>query len=69
MWLVFIACLIVSPLAFWLMNDWLNKYEYRVNISIWIFAGVGILAIALFAISIQTIKAAFANPVKSLKIE
>jgi ABC-type antimicrobial peptide transport system permease subunit len=71
MWLVFIACLIASPLAFWLMKDWLNKYEYRVDLSIWVFAGVGILslAIALFTISIQIIKAAIANPVKSLKTE
>lgn len=71
MWLVLIACVIASPLAFWLMHDWLNKYDYRVNISLWIFVGVGLLAlaIALFTVSTQAIKAALANPIKSLKTE
>jgi putative ABC transport system permease protein len=71
MWLVLIACVIASPLAFWLMKDWLDKYEYRVDISAWVFAAVGMLAfvIALFTVSTQAIKAAFANPVKSLKSE
>ncbi|AXY74351.1 ABC transporter permease [Paraflavitalea soli] len=69
--LVLIACVIASPLAFWLMHDWLNQYDYRVNISLWIFLAVGILAlaIALFTVSAQAIKAALANPVKSLKTE
>ena len=71
MWLVLIACVIASPLAFWLMKDWLDKYEYRVDIGAWVFLAVGILAfvIALFTVSIQSIKAALTNPVKSLKTE
>lgn len=71
MWLVLIACVIASPLAFWLMKDWLDKYEYRVDISAWIFLVVGGMAIviALFTVSTQAIKAALGNPVKSLKAE
>jgi putative ABC transport system permease protein len=70
-WLVLIACLIASPLAYWFMKDWLNKYDYRVNISFEVFAAVGMLAlvIALFTVSTQAIKAAITNPVKSIKTE
>ncbi len=69
--LVLIACLIASPLAFWLMKDWLQKYDYRIDISWWvlIIAGVLALVIALLTVSTQAIKAAISNPVKSLRTE
>jgi len=69
--LVLIACLIASPLSFWLMQDWLQKYDYRISISWWVFAVAGLLAvvIALLTVSTQAIKAAMANPVKSLRTE
>lgn len=69
--LVLIACLIASPLAFWLMKDWLQKYDYRIDISWWIFIIAGVLAliIALLTVSTQAIKAAISNPVKSLRTE
>lgn len=70
-WLVLAGCLIASPLAFWLMNDWLQGYDYRINISWWVFIVAGIVAIviALLTVSAQAIKAAVANPVKSLRSE
>ena len=69
--LVFIAMLIASPIAWFAMNNWLQNYEYRVHISWWMFAIAGVLAIviALFTVSVQAIKAAIANPVKSLRTE
>lgn len=69
--LVVLSCLVAFPVAWWLMYNWLQNYQYRVEISWWIFlaaAGSAIL-IALFTISFQAIKAAFANPVKSLRTE
>jgi ABC-type antimicrobial peptide transport system permease subunit len=70
-WLVFLACLIASPLAYWLMHDWLQKYDYRIDISWWVFAIAGLVAvaIALFTVSTQAIKAALRNPVRSLRSE
>jgi ABC-type antimicrobial peptide transport system permease subunit len=69
--LVLLACLITSPLTFWLMKNWLNKYEFRIEISWWVFAVSGMIAIliALLTVSFQAIKAAIANPVKSLRTE
>ena len=69
--LVLISCLIATPIAYYFMNEWLQKYTYRTEISWWIFAvaGFGALAIALFTVSYQAIKAAVMNPVKSLKTE
>jgi len=69
--LVMIACLIASPLAFLLMNGWLQKYDYRIDISWWVFIVAGVLAlvIALLTVSTQAIKAAISNPVKSLRTE
>lgn len=70
-WLVIMGCLIASPLAFLLMKNWLQGYDYRINIHWWVFAfaGVAALAIALLTVSAQAIKAAVANPVKSLRSE
>ncbi len=69
--LVIIAAIIAFPLAWWFMHDWLKDFAYRVNISWWIFlvAAVIALTIAIITISIQAIKAAMANPVKSLRTE
>jgi len=69
--LVIIAFVIASPVAWWIMHNWLQDFAYRINISWWIFLGAGILAIAiaLATISFQAIKAAIANPVKSLRTE
>jgi predicted permease len=69
--LVVLSCLVAFPLASWIMNNWLSNYQYRITISWWIFAAAGIVAIiiALLTISFQSIKAAMANPVKSLRTE
>jgi putative ABC transport system permease protein len=69
--LVFIAIVIASPVAWWAMNKWLQDFAYRVPISWWIFlvAGVLVIFIALATISFQAIKAAIANPIKSLRSE
>ncbi len=69
--LVLISLLIASPIAYYFMNDWLQQYQYRSNISWWVFAiaGAGALLITLLTISFQSIKAALVNPVKSLRSE
>jgi ABC-type antimicrobial peptide transport system permease subunit len=69
--LVIISCVIAAPVAYYFMQDWLQKYPYRTIISWWIFvaAGAGALIITLLTISFQAIKAAVANPIKSLKSE
>jgi putative ABC transport system permease protein len=68
---VLIASVIAFPIAWWLMNKWLEDFPYRVNISWWIFgiAAIAALVIALITVSFQTIKAAITNPVKSLRAE
>jgi len=70
-YLVGIACLIAVPVTWWAMNSWLQNFAYRVNIAWWVFAVAIItaLVIALFTVSSQAIKAALANPIKSLKAE
>jgi putative ABC transport system permease protein len=69
--LVFIAAIIAFPLAWWFMNDWLKDFAYRVNVSWWVFILAGVIAafVALMTVSFQAIKAAVANPVKSLRTE
>jgi len=69
--LVAISSLIAFPVAWWMMHNWLNDYAYRINISWWVFVFAGVLAsvIALLTVSFQAIKAAVANPVKSLRTE
>ncbi len=69
--LVVISCLVSFPLAWWALNNWLLNYEYRIEISWWIFPAAGILAslIALLTISFHAIKTAMLNPVKSLRME
>jgi putative ABC transport system permease protein len=69
--LVGISILIATPIAWWGMNKWLQEFAYKVNITWWMFALAGLLAIciALFTVSFQAIKAAIANPVRSLRSE
>ncbi len=69
--LVIISFVIASPVAWYAMNQWLAGYTYRVGISWWVFAGSGLIAIiiSLLTVSFQAIKAAVANPVKSLRTE
>ena len=69
--LVFFASLFAFPIAWWAMNKWLQDFAYRVNIGWWVFAAAGIVAIliALITVSFQSIKAAMANPVESLRTE
>ena len=69
--LVLIAIVIASPIAWWTMNNWLADFAYRIEIQWWMFAvaGAGALAIALATVCWQTIRAAFANPVDSLRDE
>lgn len=69
--LVLIAIVIASPVAWWAMNKWLQDFVYRTAISWWIFVAAGLLVvfIALATISFQAIKAAIANPIKSLRSE
>ncbi len=73
LWLVGIAFVVATPLSFVLMHKWLKDFAYRIDIwsAWWIFvlAGLGALAIALFTISFQAVKAALANPVNSLRSE
>jgi len=69
--MVCIASIIAIPLAYWTMNKWLQEFAYRINLSWWIFAesaGIALL-IALITVSFQSIKAALANPVNSLRSE
>lgn len=69
--LVLIGLIIASPVAWFVMNKWLQVFAYRINISwgVFIFAGILAILIALFTISFQAIKAAIANPVKRLRSE
>ncbi|WP_183567603.1 ABC transporter permease [Mucilaginibacter sp. SP1R1] len=69
--LVLIAIIIASPVAWWAMTKWLQEFSYRINISWWMFALAGMVAvvIAVATVSYQSIKAALMNPVKSLKTE
>jgi putative ABC transport system permease protein len=71
LWLVCISLALSMPMAWYLMNEWLQKYQYRSDIAWWIFAAaaVGALAITLLTVSYQSIKAALANPVNSLRSE
>ena len=69
--LVLISSVVAFPVAWWAMNKWLQSFAYRINISWWVFVVAGLLtiAIALITVSFQAIKAAIANPVKSLRTE
>ena len=69
--LVLIACFIAIPIAWYGMNEWLKTYQYKTTLGIGIFVLVVLIAMAitLITVSFQAIKAAIANPVKSLRTE
>jgi ABC-type antimicrobial peptide transport system permease subunit len=69
--LVIISLFIAIPLAYYFMQGWLQHYSYRSDLAWWIFAaaGAGALVITLLTVSYQSIRAALANPVKSLRSE
>jgi putative ABC transport system permease protein len=69
--LVFISCLIASPIAWYFLHSWLQKYDYRIDIGpgVFLLSAISAVVITLFTISFQAIKAALANPVKSLRSE
>ncbi len=69
--LVMISFLVAVPIAWWAMHKWLEGYTYRVTIQWWVFVGTGILSagIALLTVSYQAVRAAMANPVRSLRSE
>jgi len=71
MLLISISLLIASPLAYYFMSIWIQKYTYRIDISFWVFvvAGAGAITITLLTVSFQAIKAARSNPVLSLRTE
>lgn len=69
--LIIISLVIAIPIAYYFMNNWLQEYAYRIDIEWWVFALVGLaaLAISFITISFQSIKAGIANPIKSLRTE
>jgi hypothetical protein len=69
--LVSIAFIIAVPLTWWLMNNWLEKYAYRISIGTGLFVAVGVLVLllTLVVVSLNTLRAAIDNPVKSLRTE
>jgi len=69
--LVAVSLIVAFPVAWWAMNNWLNNFAYRIHIAPWMFvaAGLAALFIALVTVSFQAVKAAMANPVKSLRTE
>ncbi len=69
--LVIISCFIAIPLAWYYLNQWIIQYDYRTDISWWVFiiSGTGAFVVTLITVSFQAIKAAIANPVKSLRTE
>ena len=69
--LIFVACIIAVPMAYYFMNEWLQGYKYRTDLSWWIFAGtvLGSLVVTLITVSYQAINAALMNPVRSLRSE
>jgi len=69
--LVLISLCIATPIAYYFMHNWLQNYQYRTSLSWWVFgaSGFGAFLITLLTVSVQSIKAARANPVKSLRTE
>src|SRR5258708_26563551 len=69
--LVMIAFVVAAPIGWWATNKWMEDFVYRTSISWWVFvvSGVAMLILALITLSLQTIKTAMANPVKSLRTE
>jgi len=70
-WLMVIATIIATPVAWYYMNEWLQNFAYRIQVNWWVFviSGLTVLVITISTISVQAIKAAIANPLQSLKTE
>jgi putative ABC transport system permease protein len=70
-YLVLLATIISAPIAWLAMNKWLQSFAYRIDIQWWVFmvAGFVVILIAFLTISIRTVQAALANPVRSLRSE
>jgi len=68
---VLIALVIATPIAWWAMSQWLQDFTYRISIQWWVFIAAGVIAvlIAILTVSFHAVKAAIANPVKSLRTE
>ena len=71
LYLVLISLVIAVPVTWWVMNNWLEDFAYRISIQWWGFAFAGVLAvlIALVTVGFQALKAAVTSPVKSLRTE
>ena len=69
--LIAVAFLIAAPISWWLMNDWLSGFAYRIELSWWIFmaAGFFVTLVALLTIGIQALKTALSDPVEALRSE
>ncbi|MEP7268746.1 MAG: ABC transporter permease [Saprospiraceae bacterium] len=69
--LVMISCVIATPIAYYILNNWLQNYNYRTDITWWIFAApaLGAILITLATVSLQSVKVAMSNPIKSLRTE
>jgi putative ABC transport system permease protein len=69
--LVVVAASLAAPIAYYMLNNWISRYEYRMDISLWVFAyaGLGAMVITLITVSYQALKTALMNPVDSLKVE
>ena len=71
MLLVIISIAVAIPIAWWMMHKWLQGFAYHIEIKWWVFMIAGLLAvgIAIITVSFQAVKAAIANPIKSLRTE
>jgi putative ABC transport system permease protein len=69
--IVLVSFVLASPIAWWAMNAWLDDFAYRVDLQWWIFAlaGIGAVVIAFLTVGFQSVRAALANPVRSLRSE
>jgi putative ABC transport system permease protein len=69
--LIVLSIIIASPIAWYIINRWLADFAYKINVSVWIFlfAGILVLSVAFATVSFQAIRAAIANPIKSLRTE
>ncbi len=70
-WLIVVAFVLAAPISWWLMNKWLQGFEYKLELNIWIFVlSIAItFGIALITIGYESVRAALLNPVKSLRSE
>jgi putative ABC transport system permease protein len=69
--LILLSIILATPLTIWIMHRWLMQFAYRVDISWWIIAlsAIGMIAIAMLTLCLQAVRAALANPLKSLRAE